>query len=250
MRRAILFGRLLACLVTGAVVVPGTSHAADALSAFDTMVEVCDRPGLAPDQWLGPARAAGWAEPDEGQLRDVLLSLASARLLGGMASTGFAPPRKGDLAKLVELEQDVLDARLRVGLNEIYIHQGNPDRVARLSPPEAHLRGVLLTEPVGALCSVTFFGESAAADDLPTEALSVPIGETAIVHLAVDSDPYASGTMLYVPHGDGVIPTAIRMTTFTAPGLSDPVCVLKIQGAFGQSGDAPFVLPACARRME
>ena len=223
---------------------PGLSSAApeDAVNAFRKTVAICEKPGIAPGNWLGELRAMGWREPTKDQIGAILDNLAEADVLGIMAKQGFAPLPEGLLERRRRFVTEVYETRQQHGLNEVYVLGQNTDRILRIGP-ERHSVGILLTEPLGGYCNVTFFGESADQDVMPENALPVPAQGFTL--LLGGNDPLPS-SMFFDPGQSGIVFKRLVAWKRSVP-YPDPECILELANLMIT---VVFDIPECARRMD
>ena len=246
-------GTILALAAVMAAIAPSPGAArSEAIGAFQGIVEICKRPGRAPEPWLGPARAAGWAPPGPGIEAEVVRNIALARALGAAMREAPGPPPADTIARIAHEEADTYAARQQTGLNEVYVHDDNPDRIVRISPGRLALGLLRLGDPVGAYCFVTFVGDS--ADNVALPAGRRPFGGLVdgafsgqIANMGADVHDTA---IRLDPNGANGGTPAMLFWGRVAPGARAPGCRHAIAALAKAAGEAPFELPDCARLIE
>jgi hypothetical protein len=248
-----LMRSVICAAVTSAVFSIQPVHANEASAAFLGMVDICKRPGLAPDNWLGLAKAANWAPPEDDIESQVIENLALIRTLNVAIRESISPPSPDVFDRYLRQEQKVYAARKELGLSDVYVHNGNPERIVRMSPSHLQLGITQYGDPLGAYCIVSFLGSSAVANVLPAERKAVGglvegafSGQMAQLG---DREMLDSVLLLDPTDANGGTPAMLYWDRL-AMGATQSKCMAEMSERAKKAGHSPFELPDCARLVE
>lgn len=235
---------LAAFLAVGAAPQALSDEASD---AFRATLEICQRPGLAPDVWLQDLTRLGWSHPEDHQDEKLLENLVLAEAYGAMAAQNFAPTPPNFLDRFRERVSLTHLVREQARISDTYVLNGDTDRILRVGQKKHVNVRELRHEPIGGYCNILFFGNSASEEAIPSDAVTLPLQND--VALMKTEDPF-KGPVLLTPQEEFITDRNILMWNKSADGRNNADCIIEIAQAMGTGGRALLDVPKCARLMK